>query len=414
MTFADRVRENVSVALDALRGNKLRSVLTVLGVVIGVATVMAMAAIVQGLRDQIVRTIEIAGPTTFYVITYFSQTPLNPEALPKEVRIRPDLTTHEAVRLQALPEIGYAGIWTQVFGRLEYKGIRTQALAIFGADDRYAELQGGELLDGRWFTRAELSGGAPVAVLEEDAARRVFGLERPLGKIVRLQGRPAEVIGLYQKPANIFAPPGTEVGAIVPFRMAERQFAIDKTNALWIIAKPRGGVAVGDAQSAVTVELRQLRGLRPGEPNTFDLITQDQILEIWNKITGVFFLVMIVLSAVALLVGGIGVMAIMMVSVTSRTREIGVRKALGATRRDILLQFLVEAATLTGIGGVIGVLCGLGVGRALSGLLDVDAATPVSFTEIAVSGAVGIGIAFGLLPASRAARLDPVEALRHE
>lgn len=414
MTVGDRLRENVGIALDALRVNKLRSGLTILGVVIGVATVMAMAAIVQGIRDQIVRTIEIAGPTTFYVIKYFSQTPLNPEALPKEVRIRPDLSALEAERLRALPEIDYAGIWTQVFGRVEYKGVRTQGLAIFGADDRYAELQGGELLQGRWFTRAELSSGAPVAVLEEGAAGRVFGRERPLGKTVRVQGRPVEVIGIYQKPANIFAPPGTEVGAIVPFRMAERQYTIDKTNALWIIAKPRPSVSVADAQAAVTVELRQLRALRPGEPNTFDLITQDQILDIWNKITGVFFVVMLVLSAVALLVGGIGVMAIMMVSVTSRTREIGVRKALGATRHDILLQFLVEAATLTGLGGLVGVVFGLGIGRVLSGVLDVDATAPMSFTLIAVSVAVSIGLVFGLLPANRAARLDPVEALRHE
>ena len=414
MRLRDRIRENVGVAFDALRVNALRSSLTILGVVIGVATVMAMAAIVQGIRDQIVRTIEIAGPTTFYVIKYFSQTPLNPDALPKEVRIRPDLTIAEAERLQDLPDIDYASIWAQVFGRIEYRGARTQPMAIFGADDRYAEVQGGELLEGRWFTRAELSSGAAVAVIEEDAARRVFGREAPLGKTVKVQGRPAQVIGTYQMPGNIFAPPGTETGAIVPFAMAERQYTIDKTNALWIVIKPRASTPVADAQAAVTVELRQLRGLRPSQPNTFDLITQDQILNIWNSITSVFFLVMIVLSAVALLVGGIGVMAMMMVSVTSRTREIGVRKAVGATRRDILLQFLVEASTLTGAGGMIGIILGVILGRALSGFLDVDATTPLSFTLIAVGVSVGIGVLFGLIPANRAARLDPVEALRHE
>jgi putative ABC transport system permease protein len=231
---------------------------------------------------------------------------------------------------------------------------------------------------------------------------------------VRVQGRSAEVIGLYQMPNNIFAPPGTETGAIVPFGMADRQFTIDKTNALWVVVKPRAGVSVAAAQEAVTVALREMRRLRPSDRNTFDLITQDQILDIWNKITGVFILVMITLSAVALLVGGIGVMAIMMVSVTSRTREIGLRKALGATRLDILLQFLVEAATLTGAGGLLGIACGLGLGQLVTRVMNVEATPPLAFTLVAVAVSVGIGLVFGLIPARRAAKLDPIEALRYE
>ena len=154
--------------------------------------------------------------------------------------------------------------------------------------------------------------------------------------------------------------------------------------------------------------------MHPGDHNTFDLITQDQILDVFNKITGVFFLVMIVLSAVALLVGGIGVMAVMMISVTERTREIGLRKAVGATRRDILQQFLVEAATLTGIGGVIGIIVGLGLGRIATAAMNINAGAPVVLTLAAVVVSVGIGLVFGVLPARRAARLDPVEALRYE
>jgi len=414
VTFADRFRENLLLALDTLRVSKLRSSLTILGVVIGVGTVMAMAAIVQGIRDQIIRTIEIAGPTTFYVIRFFSQTPLNPEQLPREVRIRPELSLAEGERVKRLPEVAYGAVWAQVFGRVEYRGQRTQMLAVFGADDRYTELQGGELLEGRWFTAGEMRAGSAVAVLEEDAARHVFGRERPIGKTVRIAGRPMQVIGLYQRPGNIFEPPGTQTGAIIPFRTADRGFTIDKTNALWIAVKPRAGVGVAEAQEAVTVALREMRKLRPGEPNSFDLITQDQILDIWNKITGVFLLVMLALSAVALLVGGIGVMAIMTVSVTSRTREIGVRKALGATRRDIMLQFLVEAATLTGIGGVMGIAFGLLLGQVVTRAMDVSATTPLSFTLTAVGVSVGIGLVFGLLPARRAARLDPIEALRYE
>ena len=411
---AGTLAENVGIALDTLRANKLRSSLTVLGVVIGVSTVMAMAAIVQGIREQIVHTIEIAGPTTFYVIKYFSQTPLNPDQLPKQVRIRPDLSASDAERIARLPEVDYSAIWAQLFGRLDYRGARTQMITFFGADERYQEVQGGELVDGRWFTPAELASGAPVVVLDEGMARRLFGYVNPLGERVQVAGRPARVIGLYTPPENIFAPPGQEIGAIIPFRMADQQYTIDKTNALWIVVKPRPGVTVAEAQDAVTVALRNLRKLRPGEPNTFDLITQDQILDTFNKITGVFFLVMIVLSSVALLVGGIGVMAIMMVSVTDRTREIGVRKALGATRRDILVQFLIEAATLTGIGGAIGILCGLVFGALVTRAMDIEAEVPLWSAAIAATVSIAIGIVFGLLPANRAARLEPVEALRYE
>ena len=160
--------------------------------------------------------------------------------------------------------------------------------------------------------------------------------------------------------------------------------------------------------------LREQRRLRPAQRNNFDLISQDQILDIFNKITGVFFLVLIVLSSVGLMVGGIGVMAIMMVSVTNRTREIGVRKAVGATQREILLQFLVEAATLTGIGGLIGIIVGLTLGRLITGFMNIDAGIPVTLTLIAVSVSVGIGVVFGMIPARRAARMDPIEALRYE
>lgn len=414
MRLLDQVRENIGIAFDALRSSKLRSALTILGVVIGVSTVMSMAAIVRGIQKQIVQTIEIAGPTTFYVMKVYSQTPLNPDALPKWVRVRPNLTKVEADRIAQLPEISYGAIWAQIIGRLEYQGQRTQPTQIFGADDRFTEIQGGDLISGRWFTRAELTAGAPVAVVQENAARRLFGRENPVGKSIRLGGRPVEIIGLYVPPENIFAPPGAETGAIAPYLLLDHQFTIDKTNSQYIAVKPREGVSVDRAQEAVTVLLRELRHLRPGDKSTFDFITQDQILDIFDKLTGAFFLVMIVLSSVGLMVGGIGVMAIMMVSVTDRTREIGVRKALGATRQDIMLQFLIEAATLTGIGGVIGIVLGLGLGGVVTKLMKVDAAPPAALTAVAVTVSVAIGVIFGLLPARRASRLDPVEALRYE
>ena len=406
--------ENIRIALDALRVSKLRSALTILGVVIGVATVMAMAAIVQGIRDQIVHTIEVAGPTTFYVMKKFSTTPINPDNPPKDVRIRPDLNENEAERIRKLPEIAYASLWGQILARIEADGVRPQSMAVFGADDGFSLVQGGELVNGRWFTRNELTTGASVVVLQEKTALRLFGRETALGRWVRVGGRPAEVIGIWMEPANIFAPPGQGVGAVIPYRMMDHQFQIDRTNALWIPVKPRDGVSVAEAQGAVIMALREMRRLRPADGATFDLITQDQVLDTFNSITGIFFLVMIVLSGVALLVGGIGVMAIMTVSVTSRTREIGVRKALGATRRDILQQFLIEAATLTFIGGAIGIVVGLAFGRIASLALNIDAPVPIRFTIIAVAVSISIGIIFGMMPARRAAQLDPIEALRYE
>jgi putative ABC transport system permease protein len=410
----DTLLEGMAVAVASIRENKLRSALTVLGVVIGVSTVMAMASIVSGLRGQIINTIEVAGPTTFYVIRFFSQTPVDPNALPREVRIRPVLKEEEAQAIAELPDIAYSAIWIQLYARLAYRGTRTQLITVFAADHRYMEIQGGRLLAGRFFTESELRGGDLVVVLEETFAARLFGRLDPLGKDVQVGGRPLRVIGIYRTPDNIFQPPSQEIGAIIPFQTGHRHYRYDETNALWIIVKPRPGVSVTEAQDLVTVTLRRYRGLRPGDPDTFDLISQDQILDIFNQLTGVFFLVMVALSSVALMVGGIGVMAIMMVSVTDRTREIGVRKAVGATRREILWQFLVEAATLTLLGGLVGVAVGAGAGEILKRVMGFEAGVPVWSAFVACGVSATIGLVFGLLPASRAAKLDPVEALRYE
>ena len=410
----DTWTENFGIAIDALRISKLRSGLTILGVVIGVATVMTMASIVQGIQAQITNAIVVAGPTTFYVMKVFNTSPVNPDRLPKWIRIRPDLEWEEAERIKLLPQVFYAGIWAQIQARLEFNGERTRPTIVTGADEYFTEIQGGELSSGRWFTKSELRSGSPVAVIQEGKAMRLFGRLDPLGKTILIGGRPVEVIGLYVPPQNIFAPPGVDNGAIMPFRYVYFAYNVDKTNALFICVKPKKGVSVAEAQEAVTVTLREMRRLRPADKNTFDLLTQDQILDIFNSITSTFFIVMLVLASVALLVGGIGVMAIMMVSVTARTREIGVRKALGATRRDIMLQVLIEAATLTGIGGIIGILVGLAAGKGVTMLLSIQADPPLGLTAIAVVVSVGIGVVFGVIPAQRAARLDPVDALRHE
>ncbi len=411
--FARSASEGAAFAFTSLRSNKMRSALTILGVVIGVTTVMAMASIVQGVRSQIMNTIEVAGPTTFYVMRFFSQTPIDPQNLPYEVRIRPVLSRSDAEALGRVDEIAYAGLWIQLFQRLEYQGTRSQLLTLFAADNHYMDAQGGTLLRGRFFSPGELAGD-PVMVLEEEVANFLFGRIDPLGRTLRVAGQPFKVVGIYQKPDNIFEPPSQEIGGIVPYETARRQFQYDETNALFITVMPRPGISAEMAQDQAIVALRRARQLRPGEENTFDLLGQDKILETVDGLTSVFFLVMVALSGVALLVGGIGVMAIMMVSVTDRTREIGVRMALGATRREILWQFLVEAATRTLMGGLLGVVVGLGTGELLKGQLGLESRVPLWSAIMAVSVSIGIGLTFGLLPANRAARMAPVEALRHE
>ncbi len=405
--------EGVAIAADSIRANKLRSALTILGVVIGVTTVMTIASMVQGIRTQIFNAIETAGPTAFYVVRFFSQTPLNPDRLPYEVRIRPLVQTSDAAAIARVPEIDYSGMWVQLFQRMEYQGERTGILTVFGADSRYMEIQGGTLVRGRFFTRAELA-GADVVVLEAEVGERLFGQIDPMDRVLRIGGKSLRVIGIYKKPDNIFEPPGQEVGGVIPFETARQNFHYDETNSLVIAVKPKTGVSVAEAQDLVTVALRRARNLRPGMPNTFDMISQDQILEVVGNFTSYFFIAMVALSSVALLVGGIGVMAIMMVSVTDRTKEIGLRKALGATRREILWQFLVEAATLTLVGGLLGIVLGLGAGEVLKQALQLQSGVPLWSAALACAVSIAIGLIFGLYPANRAARMDPVEALRHE
>jgi putative ABC transport system permease protein len=403
------------MAVDALRANKLRSFLTILGVVIGVATVMTMASIVQGIRTQIFAALNAAVPNTFYVFRFnIGGLPPNPDNLPPEVRQRPILSEADARAIGRAPPVRHAALWCRFFSRIEFGEARTQLTEVFGADERFMDLQGGTLSRGRMFAPSEVRGGAPVTVLAADVARTLFGAGDPIGKYVRMGTRALLVIGVWQPPDNVFRPQGASTGAVIPYRAARGSFRFNETIDQFIVVLGRLEVPVDAVKDGAAIAIRRHRGLRPGVPNDFDMLTQDQILEIMSQLTGAFFLVMVALSGVALLVGGIGVMAIMMVSVTSRTREIGTRKALGATRREILWQFLVEAASLTLLGGLLGIAAGLFMGEVVKLGLQIEATPPLWSAVMAVLVSIGIGLAFGLYPANRAARMNPVEALRYE
>ena len=406
--------EGVQLAFESLRTNKLRSALTILGVVIGVATVMTMASIVGGIQTQIMNALNTAAPNTFYVFRRFATSPVDPTNPPYEVRIRPVLSEEDVEAIRRVPEISYASLWVQVRARVEYQGERSQTLEIWGADERYMEITGGTLVRGRLFTRSEMNAGAPIVVLEDELASRLFGRVDPLGKYVRVGGRPLMVVGLLRPPDNIFAPPGQERGGVMPYRTAKTEYSYDNVMGMVIAVRGQSSVPIDQAQDLVTVALRRERGLRPSAPNTFDLMTQDQILNLATQLTSAFFAVMIALSGVALMVGGIGVMAIMMVSVTDRTREIGLRKAVGAQRHEIMTQFLFEAATLTFMGGLLGIVVGLLSGEVIKPVISLDARVPIWSAVVAALVSIAIGLIFGMYPANRAARMDPVEALRHE
>ena len=404
--------EGVHVALGAMLANKLRSALTVLGVLIGVTTVMAMAALIQGINNDITEQLENAGPTTFYVVWWFNGG-LQVGRPPDEIRSRPFLYKREADALERLPEVEYAAMYGITSQRIGYHGDETRPLSVYGAGRHYVDLDGGVMLAGRIFTPDEERSGSRVVVIYEAVADRLFGRENPLGKVVRIGTKGYLVIGVYRKPDNLFASDTQSEVVFIPFESLRHNYrSPEEQNA--IAVRPRPGVTVLQAQDAVSRELRRVRGLRINDPNNFDMVTQDQVLDTWNKLTSVFFLVMLVLAGVSLMVGGLGVTAIMMVSVTERTREIGLRKALGARRADILWQFLVEAATLTLIGGVAGLLLGSALAVAVGTFTPIPAVVPLWSIVTAIGASIMVGIVFGLIPANRAARLDPIEALRHE
>jgi putative ABC transport system permease protein len=405
--------EGVGIALSALRSNKLRAALTVLGVAIGVMVVMVIAAMITGINRNVAALFEEAGSRTFFVVRYFSAgievSDGSDEMSPW--RRRPHLTVAEAELIAALPVVAFLDLEEWAGTSAEFQDQRLESVGVQGRSENWLRVSGGNL-SGRSFTRIENLTNAKVTVLNAKLAERLFGQLDPVGKTVRLGGQPFQVVGMYTPAPNLFGD-GDGPRAIVPHNSLKKYF-----NANWgwmsFSVRPADSVAVDRAIDDITAALRTHRGLRPAEDTNFDVVTQDKLLESWNRVTGMFFLVMIALSGVGLMVGGVGVVAIMMISVTERTREIGVRKALGATKRAILWQFLVEASTVTLVGGAVGMVLG-GLGAFIvSAATPLPAAVPLWSVVTALIAAALTGILFGIYPAARAARLDPVEALRYE
>jgi putative ABC transport system permease protein len=405
--------EGVLIAFDAIRTNKVRAGLTILGIAVGVFVVTVMSAAVHGINAGVSRSLAAAGPTTFFVSRWPAEiTSCNGSADSCPWRRNPPLTLDQAKEIEALPIVKGVTVSVGSSASIRYADRELPGVSLAAYTPSWFDVSGGDIIAGRNFTTQEYVAGAPVVLVNNKVVERLFAGGDAIGKEVRLNGELFTVIGVYNPIPNAFDN-ANKGRLIVPLTTAQRRLNVS----LWwleMAVKPRDGVARDDAMDEVIATLRSSRHLRPAQPNDFFTATPEKILALYNKIVGVFFLVMIVLSAIGLLVGGVGVVAIMMISVTERTREIGVRKALGATRGTILWQFLVEASTLTTIGAVVGLLVGGGLTLLIRNATPIDASTPPLAIVAALGCSAFAGVLFGMLPAVRASRLDPVEALRYE
>jgi putative ABC transport system permease protein len=412
--------EGAALAIDQLRANKFRSVLTILGIVVGVATVMAMSSIVAGIRGGIMTELEAAGPKNFF----FGRFDWN------EVRMvsdgppwgdNPKVTIEEVVALEKLPAVKRAIPGVDGNGVIEFGKERITNVGFPGRGAEWNEYTTGNIVAGHNFLPSDVASGAPVIVITTDLAEKLFGQLDPIGRTVRLTNSSVndapppqafKVVGVFKQANNIFASIVKHWG-VIPYTagLKHLSYSDDMIGGL-IVTEP--GATQQEAMDQVRATVRATRGMKPGAPDNFALVRQEEMMKTFNKITGVFFMVMIALSSVALMVGGVGVVAIMMIAVTERTREIGIRKALGATQREILFQFLFESVTVTMIGGAIGMLLGAGFALMIGVLTPLEAKIPLGGVIAALAMATVAGVLFGLWPAWRAARMDPVVALRYE
>ena len=413
--FLDRIREGVVMAFDAIRANRLRAGLTILGVAIGAMVVIAMASTMTGIRSTVTSILERAGPNTLFVVRFFRE---GVEVEGDEVDRSnfwerfPRLSVEEAALLRKLPGVADVTVREVGAGTVAAGNQSVNGVAVAGFNPSWIKVIGGDMKAGRNFTPVDEASHAAVAVINPKTASLLFGGLDPIGRRIRIDGNPFEVVGLYVDPASMFGGAGPPT-VFIPHSVFVKTVDYFK-GWLTIIVIPKAGIPVNEAEDQVIAALRSRRGLKPAQPNNFSILTGNKLLAGFNQVTAGFVMVMLALSSVGLLVGGVGVVAIMMISVTERTREIGIRKALGATRGEIQFQFLVEAATLTLLGGALGMAFGWAITFLVAHFTPIPAAVPLWAVAVALGSSLVTGIFFGLYPASRAARLDPVEALRYE
>ena len=412
MNFFLSFRNNMMLALDTIRAHKLRSALTMLGVVIGTGTIIGVGSILTGFDGAVTNVFKSFGPNA---IIASREPAFRTSDLTPEERARKQLNYENALamreqcraceRVSAMLWLHHGPIVTK------YKGNAIYQTRVQGVEESYAETGQIDINRGRFFTESEDRHRAQVAVIGADVEKGLFGEENAIGKLINVDGRQFQVIGTMHRPTASFFD-SSDNRVFLPFFSMRKAYPNAQDMALSITAKDG---MLPQALDEIRTILRIQRHVRPNKPDNFALSTAEQMVDQFRQITAMTFLVMIVLSSIGLLVGGIGVMNIMLVSVTERTREIGVRKAIGARRMDIVFQFLLEASVLTGLGGVAGLVVGwliAMVSKLFFSSLPITVPAWAAISGIVVS--VGVGLFFGIWPASKAAKLDPVQALRYE
>jgi putative ABC transport system permease protein len=408
------IKNNTMLALDTIMAHKLRTLLTMLGVIIGTGTIIGVGAILTGFDGAVTNVMKSFGPNSIFV----SRTPAFQTAdLTPEERASKELDYANVVSLRekcatctTVSPMLQPGGWGRVYVT-RYKGNAVYQSDLRGVEESYGETGQIEMNRGRFISDFENRHREPVAVIGADAEKALFSSENPIGKTINVDGQEVRVVGTMLRPtASFFGSSDNRV--LLPYFFMRRMYPNSKRMYINVVAQ--SGFLPQTLDSVRTI-LRIDRHVATNKPDNFDMSTAEQMVQQFRQITSMTFLVMIVLSSIGLLVGGIGVMNIMLVSVTERTREIGIRKALGARKVDIITQFLLEAAVLTGLGGVIG----LGLGWAISSLSRLVFTTlpthvPAWAAILGICVSVGVGLFFGIWPASKAAKLDPVEALRYE
>ena len=424
--------EVVWMALDTLRTNKLRSSLTILGVVIGITAIVGMTSLVRGFDESLRESIRELGPNTIF-LSKISIMSIAGGAEFDDLMRRPNLTVDDAKAIEKLaPSVGAVDTMVRggngpqpVMERVFYRGERTRPQAVIGSSEEFATVGFRQMALGRFFTEPEVLHRRRVVVLGDTAYKVLFaptGID-PVNKKVRLGAVEYTVVGVFVPSASLSGfDTGQDDFVVIPYTTHQVVFGTEATRPLrdgrsigaQIAIVPREGASRDQAMTEVEEIMRIRHGLKLDEPNDFDIVTQEAAMRIYDQFTQAVFLALVVISSIALMVGGIGVMAIMMISVTERTREIGVRKALGARRQEVLIQFLAEAAVLTSVGGILGILCGSAIGIGVNVATGFPISLPWWSFAMGLGFSASVGIFFGMVPAVRAAKLDPIEALRYE